>query len=87
MLIKYINFTILAGTLRAAAIMSTEKYKEKNKNILISDKAFMCLLNGICTPVVLPYIFYMDVRKLEFYLRNKNNDALSSSFLLLYDWH
>jgi len=68
---RYFNFTVLVGTLRAAAIMSTEGYRKTNEYPLVVDSGVKCVVNGVCTPVLWPLLVYADARNLEIYLRKE----------------
>jgi hypothetical protein len=88
MLNRYFNYTMIAGALRACAVMSTTEYCREHRNRLFTDDMGKCMANGVVFPVLWPLCLYTDARKLEVYLRKKNPDEYSAdSCLLLFDYH
>ena len=86
MLQRYLNYTIVLGTLRACAIMATAEYCREHKDGLMIDKVGKCVANGVVSPTLWPLFLYSDIRKLEVYLRKKDPTEYNVDYFLCFDY-
>jgi hypothetical protein len=82
---KFQMTAICCGAIRACAIMSTDKYRKRSEDVLITDKIAKVGANALTSVILWPIIIYADVRSLEVYMRNKNPNEHAADLFLLYE--
>ena len=81
---KFQIAAICCGAIRACAIMSTDKYRKRYENVLITDKIAKVGANALSSAILWPIIIYADMRSLEAYMRNKKLDGYNQDLFLFY---
>jgi len=81
---KFQITAICCGAIRACAIMSTDKYRKRYENVLITDKIAKVGANALSSAILWPIIIYADMRSLEAYMRNKKLDGVNQDLFLFY---
>jgi hypothetical protein len=82
---KFQMTAICCGAIRACAIMSTDKYRKRSEDVLITDKIAKVGANALTSVILWPIIIYTDMRSLEAYMRNKKLDAVNQDLFLFYE--